>query len=124
MADLGSVESDLRGVADASLKKTLVAIFTKLVPDIRFGHPKGEQPDPAKNLGGGFFQGTTPSVANTAFSITHDFGRTPYLAVPVLPLDQVNSQTPRLKVTKAADTKRVYFSSPDTSMAFTVYIEG
>jgi hypothetical protein len=123
MADLSSLLSKLSGV-DVPTKKALTSLLTEWVPDTRFGHPKGEQPDPAKNFGGGFFQGTTAAVANTEFSIAHGFGRTPYLAIPVLPLDQVNARAVDLKVTRAADDKRVYFSSSVTSAAFTIYLEG
>jgi hypothetical protein len=124
MADLSSLLSKLSGL-DAPIKKAFTSLFTELVPDIRFGHPTGDNAkDAAKNFGGGFFQGTTHATPNTEFSITHGFGRVPYLAIPVLPLDQVNSQIVPLKVTQAADNKRVYFSSSEASAAFTVFIEG
>jgi hypothetical protein len=123
VADLSSLLSKLNGL-DVATKKALTALFTELVPNTRFGHPKGEQPDPSKNFGGGFFQGTTSAVADREFSITHGFGRAPYLAIPVLPLDQVGSQIPLLTVTRAADDKRVYFSCPDTDVPFTIFLEG
>lgn len=123
MADLSSLLTKLGGL-DPETKKVFTALLMELVPNLRFGHPKGEQPDPAKNFGGGFFQGTTAAIADTEFSIAHGFGRTPYLAIPVLPLDEVGSRLVDLTVTRAADDKRVYFSSPETDAAFTIYIEG
>lgn len=124
MADLSSLLSKLSGL-DAPIKKAFTTILTEQVPDTRFGHPTGDNAsDAAKNFGGAFFQGTTASVANTEFSITHGFGRVPYLAIPVLPLDQVNTRAVDLKVTKAADNKRIYLSSSVVSAAFTIYCEG
>lgn len=122
MADLSSLLSKVNGL-DAAAKKAWTAVLTDLVPDIRFGHPKGEQPDPCKNMGGGFFQGTTHATPNTEFSIAHNLGRVPYWLMPGLPLDQINSQIVPLKVTKAADNKRVYLSSSVASAAITVYLE-
>lgn len=123
MSDLATLESFLGGL-DPPVKKALTMLLRTMVPDTRFGHPKGEQPDPAKNFGGGFFAGTTAAIANTEFSIAHTFGRVPYLALPVLPLDQVGTKAVPLTVTRAADDKRVYFSSSVTDAPVTLYIEG
>lgn len=124
MADLASLLSKLSSL-DVPTKKALTALLTELVPDTRFGHPTGDNAkDAAKNLGGGFFRGTTHVTPNTEFSIAHGFGRTPYLAIPVLPLDQIHTRAVDLTVTRAADDKRVYFSSSVASAAFTVYLEG
>lgn len=123
MADLGSLESECAAV-EPGLKKVLVRILRGLVPDIRFGHPTGDNTkDPAKNFGGAFLQGTTHATPNTEFSIQHRFGRAPYLAMPVLPLDQVNTRAIDLKVTRAADADRLYFSSSIASAVFTIYAE-
>lgn len=124
MADLGSLLSELSGL-DPAAKKVLTRVLNALVPDIRFGHPTGDNTkDPAKNFGGAFFQGTTHATPNTEFSIQHRFGRAPYLAMPVLPLDQVLTRAIDLKVTKAADADRLYFSSSVASAPFTLYVEG
>lgn len=123
MADLASLLSKLSGL-DAATKKAFTALFTELVPDIRFGHPTGELRDPAKNIGGGFVRGTTSAIANQEFTVAHRFDRVPYLAWPVLPLDQVGSQIPPLTVTRAADDKRLYFSSSETDVPFSLFVEG
>lgn len=123
MADLGFISSELQALPP-DLRVILLRVFTSILTDIRLGHPKGEQPDPMKNLGGGFFAGTTAAIANTEFSIAHGFGRVPYLALPVLPLDQVGSKLVPLTVTRAADDKRVYFSSSVTSAPITLAVEG
>lgn len=106
------------------LRPIFKRIFTALLKDLRFGHPTGDVPDPLLNFGGGFFHATTDATANTEFSIPHGFGRVPYLLYPVLPLDVVNAQIVPLKVTRAADDKRIYLSSSAESAAVTVAVEG
>ncbi len=123
MADLGLVRQKLNGIPP-ELRPTFTEIFTDVLTNLRFGHPTGDARDPALNFGAGFFAGTTAAVANTEFSIAHNFGRVPYLLVPVLPLDQIGSQLVPLRVTKAADARRVYLSSSVQNAAFTVYVEG
>ena len=78
----------------------------------------------AENLQAVFLQGTTPAAANTAFSIEHGLGTTPYLLIPVLDLQSVSSSIVRLTVAAAPDARRVYLKSPDTSAAFGVLVEG
>jgi hypothetical protein len=123
MASLSLVEGEIRSLPEA-LRPGLLRIFRAILPDLRFGHPTGDTSDPSTNFGAGFFAVTTPAVANTEFTIPHGFGRTPYLVVPVLPLDQVNAQIVPLKVTRVADDKRVYLSSSVASATLTVLIEG
>lgn len=123
MADLGRITALLNALP-ANLRAPMLEVMTVLCRDLRFGHAKQEQPDPCLNFGGGFFSGTTPTIANTEFSIAHGFGRVPYLALPVLPLDTVGARTVNLAVTRAADDKRVYLSSPSTDAYVTLIIEG
>ena len=77
----------------------------------------------AENLSGHYFTATTPSTAQTEFSIAHGLGTTPRMALPVVPLNVVNAQMVDLKVTRAADTQRAYFSSPSTAAVVYLYIE-
>lgn len=123
MSDFGAIASEINSLP-AELRPVLLRIFQSVVKDGRFGHPKGAQPDPCQNFGAGFFHGTTASVADTEFSITHGFGRTPYLVIPVLPLDTVGARIVPLTVTRAADDKRVYLSSSAESAPVTLYVEG
>jgi hypothetical protein len=123
MADLGLISAEINALPP-ELRPIFTRIFTAMLTDLRFGHPKGAQPDPLKNFGGGFFQGTTAAMADTEFTIAHGFGRTPYLAWPVLPLDQVGTRLVDLAVTRAADDKRIYLSSSVTDAALTLAIEG
>lgn len=120
---MGQIESELRALP-ADVQATFVRIFRAILPDLRFGHSQGVQPDPCVNFGAGFFQATTDATPGTEFSIPHGFGRVPYGLIPFLPLDQVNAQTVPLKVTRAADDKRVYLSSTTASASITVIVEG
>lgn len=121
--NLAYVEGELKGL-DTNTRAVLTRIFRTILKDVRFGHPSGSQPDPSVNFGGGFFEAVTPAVANTPFTIAHDFGRTPYLVVPVLPLDAVGASIARLVVTQPADASRIYLKSPDTNAPITLFIEG
>ena len=124
MADLGIIESELRGISDVTLRRILTRVVRLIVPDTRFGHPTGKANDPMKNMGGGFFAATTPALADTEFSIAHNFGRVPYLAIPVLPLDQVGARVVDLTVTRGADDKRIYLSSSVTDAPVILAVEG
>lgn len=123
MADLGFVLSEVKSLPEAE-RPTFTRIFTNILKEMRFGHPVGEQPDACVNFGGGFFHGTTPATPGDEFSITHGFGRVPYLAIPLLLLDTVGSSVVPLTVSRAADDKRVYFTATIASAPISVYIEG
>lgn len=123
MADLGFVLSEVKSLPEAE-RATFTRIFTTVLKEIRFGHPLGEQPDPSTNLGGGFFHGTTPATPGDEFSITHGFGRVPYLAIPILLLDTVGSSVVPLTVSRAADDKRLYFTSTIASAPVSLFVEG
>ncbi len=123
MADLGRISSLINSFP-VELRPPMLRLFQAFLKDLRFGHSTGSQPDPLMNFAGGFFQATTPHVAGTEFSIAHGFGRTPYLAVPCLPLDQVGASVVPLQVTRAADANRIYLSSTFADTAFTIMCEG
>ena len=89
--------------------------------NLRFG-PVAHQAR-TENLQAYYYTATTPAVANQEFSISHGLGRVPYLAIPVLPLDAVGSELVPLKVTRAADGSRVYFSSSAVSTPIWLMIE-
>lgn len=123
MADLGFIESEIKSLP-VELRPTFLRIFRALLKDIRFGHPIGDQPDPMVNMAGGFFHGTTPSTPGEEFSIAHGFGRTPYLALPVLRLDAVGSSVVSLTVARVADDKRIFLTSTVASAPFSLAVEG
>lgn len=120
MARISYVESLIAGLP-ADAKRSLKLAFEYVLDNLRFGRP--EVDERAENGQHYFFEGTTPAVANTEFSIAHGMAAAPYLLIPVLPLDVVNAQIVRLKVTRAADVERIYLSSPDTSATFRVMVE-
>ena len=121
MADYANVEAELSGL-DEQGRRVLKSIFRYILRDIRFG--RAEDGDASKNFGGGFFIATTPAIANEEFTVTHTFGRTPYLLIPVLPLDTAGAKLVRLEVARAADANRIYLKSPDTDAPIRFYLEG
>lgn len=121
--DLGFIESEIKSLP-AELRPTFLRIFRIVAKDVRLGHPKGEQPDPALNMGGGFFHAVTPATPGDEFTIVHGFGRVPYLAVPILRLDAVGSSVVAVTVSRAADDKRLYFTSTEASIPVSFFVEG
>ena len=122
MADFGAVETLLNGLSSNQDKYIHQQVWKRVMPDQRFGRAiAGEA---AKNMGGGYFAATTPSVANTEFIVPHSFGRPPYLLIPILPLDQLNARIVELKNTRLPDALNVYLSSPVTSATIFFYLEG
>lgn len=122
MADQGYVENLLSGLNDREMRRVFSAVFRYILKDIRLG--RAEDGEPSVNCGGGFFEFTTPAVANEEFAIEHSFGRPPYLLIPVLPLDQVGSTIIPLRVERAADSSKVYLSSSETGQPGFIYLEG
>lgn len=123
MAALGAIESEIKSLP-VEMRATMLRIFRSFLKDIRFGHPTGDVPDPLVNMAGGFFHGTTPSTPGVEFSIAHGFGRVPYLAVPILRLDAVGSSIVPLTVSRAADDKRLYFTSTIADAPISLSVEG
>lgn len=128
MANISNIENMLHGIKDQQTQLILIAANRYLVQrGIAFGRATDPNKTmvPAQNMQGGFFTATTPSTANKEFTIAHDFGRAPYLLVPILPLDQVNAVVGiQLTLTRAADATYVYLKSPTTSVPIFVYLEG
>lgn len=121
MANAAFVESQMGGL-DRNFRRVFRSIFDYVLSNLRFGRTvPGER---AENFQLYTVEGTTPSVADTEFSIPHHLGTPPYLAIQVLDLQGVGSRMVRLKVTRVADTQRVYLSSPDTDAPVTLLIEG
>lgn len=106
------------------IRPTMLRLFRAFIKDIRYGHPTGDQPDPTLNMAGGFFHATTPATPGDVFTIPHGFGRVPYLATPHLRLDAVGSSLVSLTISRAADDKRIYLTSTEASVPFTLSLEG
>lgn len=121
MADLGYIERELNALP-ANLRPAFLRIFQAILKDLRLGHPADRTA--MTNFGGAWFETTTPAGVNTEFTIPHGFGRTPYLLLPVLPLDVQGAQLVPLTVSRVADDNRVYLKSSVASAPITVGVEG
>jgi hypothetical protein len=123
VADLGAIEAELKSLPTA-LQPPLKRIFRSILRELRIGHPSGIAPDPTLNVAGAFLHTTTHATPGTEFSIAHGFGRVPYLVIPIARLDAVGSSIVPLTVSRAADDKRVYFTSTIASAACSIWVEG
>ena len=121
MADLGFVKSQLAGVTDEKTRRILNTIFEHVLGNLRFG--EAEHQTRAVNFQMYFQNSTTASTGGEEFSIAHGMAQTPHLAIPVLDLGSAGSQWVPLRVSRVADSKRVYFTSTSTSAPMSVLIE-
>ena len=120
MATSQLAESLLGGL-EPDTKRVLTEVFRYLVPNGRFG-PVSHQLK-SENFQGYYVTSTTHTTADTEFSVVHGLGRTPYLAIPVLAMDQVNSRVVPLQVSRAADGARIYLKSASTNAVINLYLE-
>lgn len=121
MADLGFIEREVASLP-RELRPIFQRIFTAILKDLRLGHPADATP--STNFGAAFYEGTTPATPGDTFTIRHQFGRAPYLLLPVLPLDTEGAQIVPMTVQRAADASRVYLTSSAASAPFMVLLEG
>lgn len=121
MSDLGLLAAQVNSLPQ-EMRPTMLRIITELVKNTRFGHPADMTA--STNFGAAFYEATTPSTPGDEFTISHGLGRTPYLLVPVLPLDVEGAQLVPLVVTRVADDNRVYLASSVADAPFTCFIEG
>ena len=123
MASSRYVSSLIGGLA-AEIKLALTRIFEHVL-DHGIVIGRASDQTASVNLAGHFYWVTTPAVADTEFTVAHRFqASAPYLLMQVLPLDAVGSQIVPLKVTRVADTNRVYLSSSTASAPICIYVEG
>lgn len=121
MADAGYVVSLLGGLG-ADVKRIFSTLFEYLLRDLIWGQVADQTR--AGNFRGYYYTATTPAVASQEFSIAHGLGVTPYILVPILPLDVLGAELVPLEVSRVADSQRVYLKSTDTSAIIYVMIEG
>lgn len=121
MASAAYIETLLGSVA-GDVKKAMKDVFTYLLRNVRFGRPGDAEP--AENFSGHFYLGRTHAVSGTEFVIAHKLERAPYLAIPVLDLQTVGSETIPLQVTRAADSSFIYLASAEEDVPFVLYAEG
>jgi len=120
MADKGTVEL-LLNVLPTEQRRPIGDAIKHVMETWRHG-----QPDEGKRATNGQWylrSSTTPSTANTEFSIVHGLSAAPTAIYPVLFLSEVGSQLVPLQVSRAADTVRIYLTSSSTSAAFSVWVE-
>ena len=120
MADESYVKS-LVGNLSNDIKLAMSNVFTYVLNNLRFGAV--EHQTRARNFQCYWLTSTTAATADEEFSIAHGLGRTPYVAFPVLPLDQVGARAVPLRVTRAADNHRIYLSSSSTSAPVALLVE-
>jgi len=121
MADLGYVQSLLRGIPDASTRSVLEQAFRHVLSNIRLGVP--EHQTRATNLQSYWAVTTTPDTPDEEFSIAHGLGTAPSWAMQVLDMSQPGAKLVRLEVSRAADARRVYLRSPETNAPVTLLME-
>lgn len=120
MADIGAIKSFIGGLP-SDIRLALEQAFTYVLKsNISLG--VFEHQTPASNLKAFWLEGTTSSVANQEFTIAHGLESTPTYVIPVLSLNDVNTQIVPLTVSRAADGKRVYLKSSSTSAAIAVLV--
>lgn len=120
MADKGYTQSLLSSLP-TDQRTVLVRVFDYILGNLRFGVRDNQER--AENFQLYRFDAVTSSVANTEFEIAHGMAQAPYLLMPILPVDSSGGQMVRLKVTRAADSQRIYLSSADTGASISVMVE-
>jgi len=121
MADIGYVRSLVAGLSNDADKKTFNTIFEHILGNLKFGEV--EHQERATNFQTYFVTSTTAAVANTEFTIAHGLTTAPHLAIQVLDLSGTGAQMIPRVVSRAADSKRLYFKSSSTSAPFALLIE-
>ena len=122
MADIGFVRSLLAGIADATTKRILTSVSEHVLGNLRFGDP--EHQSRAENFQAYFYTSTTASDTGE-FSVAHGLNVTPNLLIPILDVKQVGATWPLLTISRAADTRRVYFKAAagSTNVPFKFLLE-
>lgn len=115
------MRSQLAGIADEKTRRILITVFEYVLGNITLGAP--EHQERAKNLQAYWLTGTSSTTANQEFSIAHGLNTAPKYAIPAVDLGSSNTKTIRLQTTRPADSKRVYFASPETSANITLLVE-
>lgn len=95
-------------------------MFQYLVPNTKFGPVEHQEKSESFQA---YYLTSTTAGSTGEFSILHGMGRTPYMAVPVLALNQAGATVPRLEVSRVADDQRVYLKSVDLNHPFNILVE-
>lgn len=119
-----SYAKSLIGGLSADIRAAFSRVFELILDGgVRFGAVDANVR--AENLSGVFLSSTTASSTGVEFSVAHGLGTTPRFVMQVLRPSAVNATyIADLKISRAADASRVYFTSASvTSTPFYLYVE-
>lgn len=119
MANSGYIDS-LLGSLPSEMKQPISAAFEYTLGNLSLGAVENQTR--ATNLQAYYLTGTTPSVAQTEFSLAHGLGFAPSVLIPVIGLEAIGQQIVPLQVSRAADETRIYLKSSSTSAAIAVLV--
>lgn len=120
MASKGYVEAQINRL-DAKIRNVFSQVFTHVLDTYQIGGISHQEK--ALNFKWVRLDSTTASNAGEEFTIPHGAGQMPLYLIPFMPLDSSGVWMPRLVVTRPADASRIYLSSPDTNVQFSVLME-
>lgn len=119
-----SYAKSLIGSLSADIRAAFARVFELILDGgIRFGAV--DAGSRAENMAGVFLSSTTAASTGVEFSVAHGLGTTPRFIMQVLRPSVVNAQyIADLKISRAADNSRVYFTSASvTNTPFYLYVE-
>lgn len=119
-----SYAKSLIGGLGADIKAAFARVFEYVLDGgIRFGAV--DVNSRAENMGGVFLSSTSAASTGTEWSVAHGLGSTPRFVMQVLKPSAVGAQViPDLRISRAADASRIYFTSATSSnVPFFIYCE-
>ena len=123
MASSSYAKSLIGGLA-ADARAALGKVFEFILDgNMRFGAVDNQAR--AENFAGVFLSSTSAASTGTEWTVPHGLPSAPRFIMQVMKPSVVNSQViPDLKISKAADSKRIYFTSATrTGTNFFLYVE-
>ncbi len=120
MASIGFIES-LLNVFPQDQRRALGESFREAIKLFRIGSPEAGKS--SENLAGGFLEVTTSTTAGQEVAVAHGLGVTPYLVMPVVPVQSSGVSMVPFTVTRSADASNIYVSSSLTARTFRLYVE-
>lgn len=121
MATSSYAKSLLGGLA-ADVKTAFSRVFDYVLEgNLRFGPVEHQKR--TENFAGIYVNVTTPSVADTEFTVAHGLNAKPRVMWQVLDPQALGAKLVRLEVSRVADDTRLYLRSPETSAGITLYVE-
>ena len=122
MADIGYVRTLLAGISDQTTRRIIEQAFEYTYGNLRYGEPDHQ----TRAVNGQFYYLQSTTATDTSeFSVAHGLDSAPALALPLLDLNRVGDVLPQISVSRAADSKRIYFKAAagSTNMPFTVLVQ-